>query len=151
MPAVDAGLRHRGRTDHYPLDPVEYPVETFSADERARLRQHVTNLDRPVFALVNLPETVKGALFARYSGTLRRLFLDGTAGRVSPCPSLAPPTLPGLDELRQRGWSGRTEPVVRWVLAASRPRRPARCRRPVAVRAARVWRLVAHVWPRRDR
>jgi len=32
-----------------------------------------------VFALVNLPETVKGALFARYSrypGTLRRLFLD---------------------------------------------------------------------------
>ena len=40
---------------------------------------HVTNLDRPVFALVNLPETVKGALFARYSrypGTLRRLFLD---------------------------------------------------------------------------
>ena len=42
-------------------------------------RPHVTNLDRPVFALVNLPETVKGALFARYSryqGTLRRLFLD---------------------------------------------------------------------------
>ncbi|MGH3100406.1 MAG: FAD-dependent thymidylate synthase, partial [Thermoleophilia bacterium] len=40
---------------------------------------HVTDLDRPVFALVNLPETVKGALFARYSrygGTLRRLFLD---------------------------------------------------------------------------
>ncbi len=37
------------------------------------------DLDRPVFALVNLPETVKGALFARYSrypGTLRRLFLD---------------------------------------------------------------------------
>ena len=32
-----------------------------------------------MFALVNLPETVKGALFARYSrypGTLRRLFLD---------------------------------------------------------------------------
>src|SRR5439155_133989 len=42
-----------------------------------------TNLDRPVFALVNLPETVKGALFARYSryqGTLRRLFLDEFAG-----------------------------------------------------------------------
>ena len=29
--------------------------------------RHFTNLDRPVFALVNLPETVKGALFARYS------------------------------------------------------------------------------------
>ena len=32
-----------------------------------------------MFALTNLPETVKGALFARYSrhpGTLRRLLLD---------------------------------------------------------------------------
>jgi thymidylate synthase ThyX len=60
-------------------DPVEYPVESFTAAERARLAPHVTNTDRPVFALVNLPETVKGALFARYSryqGTLRRLFLD---------------------------------------------------------------------------
>ena len=40
---------------------------------------HFSNLDRPVFALTNLPETVKGALFARYSryqGTLRRLYLD---------------------------------------------------------------------------
>ena len=59
--------------------PVDYPVEPFTDAERARLAPHVTNLDRPVFALVNLPETVKGALFARYSryqGTLRRLFLD---------------------------------------------------------------------------
>ncbi len=58
---------------------MEYPVESFSDDERARLGPHFTNLDRPVFALVDLPETVKGALFARYSrypGTLRRLFLD---------------------------------------------------------------------------
>src|SRR6266511_5403183 len=58
---------------------MRYPVESFTAEERARLAPHVTNLDRPVFALVNLPETVKGALFARYSryqGTLRRLFLD---------------------------------------------------------------------------
>jgi thymidylate synthase ThyX len=58
---------------------VEYPVESFSEPERERLKAHFTNLDRPVFALVNLPETVKGALFARYSrypGTLRRLFLD---------------------------------------------------------------------------
>src|SRR3954466_9758119 len=54
-------------------------VETFTESERARLAPHFTNLDRPVFALVNLPETVKGALFARYSrypGTLRRLFRD---------------------------------------------------------------------------
>lgn len=58
---------------------MRYPVETFTPAEAARLAPHFTNLDRPVFALVNLPETVKGALFARYSryqGTLRRLFLD---------------------------------------------------------------------------
>jgi thymidylate synthase ThyX len=58
---------------------VQYPVESFTDAERHRLRPHFTNLDRPVFALVDLPETVKGALFARYSrypGTLRRLFLD---------------------------------------------------------------------------
>ena len=62
---------------------MEYPVETFTDEERALLVPHFTNLDRPVFALVNLPETVKGALFARYSryqGTLRRLFLDEFAG-----------------------------------------------------------------------
>src|SRR5262247_1863112 len=54
-------------------------VETFSADERRVLAPHFTNLDGPVFALVNLPEVVKGALFARYSRSaksLRRLFLD---------------------------------------------------------------------------
>ncbi len=58
---------------------MEYPTETFTEQERARLAPHFTDLDGPVFALVNLPETVKGALFARYSrypGTLRRLFLD---------------------------------------------------------------------------
>jgi thymidylate synthase ThyX len=65
---------------------VDYPVEQFSPEERAILAPHFTNLDRPVFALVNLPETVKGALFARYSryqGTLRRLFLDEFAETVS--------------------------------------------------------------------
>ncbi|MBV8945587.1 MAG: FAD-dependent thymidylate synthase [Solirubrobacterales bacterium] len=58
---------------------MDYPVENFTDAERERLRPHFTNLDRPVFALVNLPETVKAALFARYSrypGTLRRLFLE---------------------------------------------------------------------------
>ena len=58
---------------------MDFPVETFTAQERAQLAPHFSNLDRPVFALVGLPETVKGALFARYSryqGTLRRLFLD---------------------------------------------------------------------------
>jgi len=58
---------------------VRYPVEQFTPEERALLAPHFTNLDRPVFALVNLPETVKGALFARYSrysGTVRRLYLE---------------------------------------------------------------------------
>src|SRR5215208_2271375 len=58
---------------------MNHAVETFTEAEQARLAPHFTNLDRPVFALTNLPETVKGALFARYSrypGTLRRLFLD---------------------------------------------------------------------------
>ena len=58
---------------------MRYPTESFTAEERARLAPHVTDLDGPVFALVNLPETVKGALFARYSryqGTLRRLYLE---------------------------------------------------------------------------
>ena len=58
---------------------MRYPVETFTESEATRLSSHFTNLDEPVFGLVGLPETVKGALFARYSryqGTLRRLFLD---------------------------------------------------------------------------
>jgi thymidylate synthase ThyX len=67
------------------MQSVTVPVENFSDEERERLAPHFTNLDRPVFGLVNLPETVKGALFARYSryqGTLRRLFLDEFADSV---------------------------------------------------------------------
>jgi thymidylate synthase ThyX len=54
-------------------------AEPFTAEERAALAPYFTDLDGPVFALVNLPEVVKGALFARYSRSpksLRRLFLD---------------------------------------------------------------------------
>jgi thymidylate synthase ThyX len=64
---------------------MDYPREHFTDEERHRLAPHFTNLDRPVFGLVNLPETVKGALFARYSrypGTLRRLFLEEFADDV---------------------------------------------------------------------
>jgi thymidylate synthase ThyX len=60
-----------------------YVAEEFSDDEAAVLRRYFTNLEGPVFALVNLPEVVKGALFARYSRThksLRRLFLDEFVG-----------------------------------------------------------------------
>ena len=54
-------------------------VSEFNAAESAVLARYVTNLDRPVFALRNLPEVVKGALFSRYSRTeksLRRVLLD---------------------------------------------------------------------------
>jgi thymidylate synthase ThyX len=64
---------------------MRYPVEQFTEEERAILAPHFTNLDRPVFCLVNLPETVKGAMFARYSrysGTVRRLFLEEFADDV---------------------------------------------------------------------
>jgi thymidylate synthase ThyX len=62
-----------------------YVAETFTAEEADVLRRYFTNLDQPVFALVNLPEVVKGALFARYSRThksLRRLFLDEFVGEL---------------------------------------------------------------------
>ncbi len=60
-----------------------YIAEEFTPDEADVLRRYFTNLDGPVFALVNLPEVVKGALFARYSRSsksLRRLFLDEFVG-----------------------------------------------------------------------
>jgi thymidylate synthase ThyX len=58
-------------------------AEEFTREEQAALAPYVSNLDGPVFALVNLPEVVKGALFARYSRSpksLRRLFLDEFLG-----------------------------------------------------------------------
>ncbi|MBA3605681.1 MAG: FAD-dependent thymidylate synthase [Actinomycetota bacterium] len=60
-----------------------YVPEEFTPGEADVLRRYFTNLDGPVFALVNLPEVVKGALFARYSRSpksLRRLFLDEFVG-----------------------------------------------------------------------
>src|SRR5207245_10830221 len=60
-----------------------YATEDWTDEEAEILRRYFTNLDQPVFALVNLPEIVKGALFARYSRSaksLRRLFLDEFLG-----------------------------------------------------------------------
>jgi thymidylate synthase ThyX len=60
-----------------------YVAEEWTPEEADVLRRYFTNLDGPVFALVNLPEVVKGALFARYSRSpksLRRLFLDEFVG-----------------------------------------------------------------------
>ncbi len=70
-------------TSGYDCAVIPDSLESFTPEERGRLEPHFTNLDRPVFALVNLPEVVKGALFARYSRSpksLRRLFLDEFAG-----------------------------------------------------------------------
>jgi len=67
---------------------VALPVaaESFTPEERRALAPYFTNTDRPIFALTNLPETVKGALFARYSRSaksVRRLFLDEFLGDIA--------------------------------------------------------------------
>jgi thymidylate synthase ThyX len=67
--------------------PISLTTETFTADEVRALTPYFSNVDRSVFALINLPETVKGALFARYSRSaksLRRLFLDEFLDDVAP-------------------------------------------------------------------
>src|SRR5690242_5359998 len=75
---------------HCTIGPVPSsvsPPETFTDAERRLLAPYFTNLDSHIFALRNLPETVKGALFARYSRSaksLRRLFLDEFADKVRP-------------------------------------------------------------------
>ncbi len=56
-----------------------YFEEPFTSDEQQVLSRFFTNVDQPVYGLINLPEVVKGALFARYSRSaksVRRLFLD---------------------------------------------------------------------------
>jgi thymidylate synthase ThyX len=60
-------------------------VSEFTPDEQRALAPFFSNLTGPVFALTNLPDTVKGALFSRYSRSaksLRRLFLDEFLGDV---------------------------------------------------------------------
>ena len=55
------------------------PQPDLTAGERDLLGGFVTDADGEVFALTDLPEVVKGAMFARYSrygGSLKRLFLD---------------------------------------------------------------------------
>ena len=60
-------------------------ADQFTDAERLTLTPYFTNLDQNVFALRNLPEVVKGALFARYSRSeksVRRLFLDEFLDKV---------------------------------------------------------------------
>jgi thymidylate synthase ThyX len=62
-----------------PRPTLIHHQESFSEEETAVLERFFTNTTDPVFGLINLPEVVKGALFARYSRSpksLRRLFLD---------------------------------------------------------------------------
>ena len=54
-------------------------MDEFSDEEKKLLQPYVSNLDKPIFVLTNLPEVVKGALFSRYSRSpksLRRVLLD---------------------------------------------------------------------------
>ena len=88
-------------------------MEAFTAEEREALAPYFTSLDGPVFALVNLPEVVKGALFARYSRSpksLRRLFLDEFR---------APSSAGGSGSTARGGAEGVT--IGRFALCARRP------------------------------
>jgi thymidylate synthase ThyX len=85
-----------------------YVTEQFTQAEESVLRRYFTNLEGPVFALVNLPEVVKGALFARYSRSsksLRRLFLDEFVGDLDLAGDITIDATVGLaraDDLYQR-------------------------------------------------
>src|SRR6266581_2221325 len=82
----------------------KYVAEEFTAPEADVLRRYFTNLDRPVFALVNLPEVVKGALFARYSRSpksLRRLFLDEFVGELDTTGDVSIDATVGLERAEQ--------------------------------------------------
>jgi thymidylate synthase ThyX len=82
-PRVIRGVGHPGSAVQALAVVTVYVPEEFTPAEADVLRRYFTNLDGPVFALVNLPEVVKGALFARYSRSpksLRRLFLDEFVG-----------------------------------------------------------------------
>lgn len=77
-----------------------YFSEAFTQSERDVLSRFFTDLDGPVFALVNLPEVVKGALFARYSRSpksLRRLFLDEFASQPESGIGAIAEAIPGQD------------------------------------------------------
>lgn len=84
---------------------MQYFRETFTREEETILARHFTNLDGPVFALVNLPEVVKSALFARYSRSaksMRRLFLDEFASKFDDVSRAPEETcLAGTDRARE--------------------------------------------------
>jgi thymidylate synthase ThyX len=92
-------LDHGPPSVQYPPRLPERPMnDTLTPEEARSIAPYFTNTDKPVFALRNLPETVKGALFARYSRSaksLRRLFVDEFLGQVPHADASAPPD-PGV-------------------------------------------------------
>jgi hypothetical protein len=48
-------------------------MENFTEEEKRLLAPYVSNMDKPIFVLRNLPEVVKGALFSRYSRSAKSL------------------------------------------------------------------------------
>lgn len=54
-------------------------LEKFTDEEKAVLRAHFSNVDKPVFAIITPKQVDRGALMSRYSRTdktMRRVFLD---------------------------------------------------------------------------
>ena len=87
-----------------------YAPETFTEDEAATLRPYFTNLDGPVFALTNLPEVVKGALFARATRAPTRV-----CGASSSTSSSAISISPATSRSTRRSGSRRAEELYERV------------------------------------
>ena len=93
-------------------------MDEFTAAERAKLAPYFTDLDGPVFALVNLPEVVKGALFARYSRSpksVRRLFLDEFLTGDKAAGAAAGPPVVGDDRAITNAGASRAEQLYERV------------------------------------
>lgn len=76
------------------IEHITPSSETFTPEEITQLAPYFSNANRSVVALLNLPEVVKGALFSRYSRSVkgvRRLFLDEFFGRgeLMPTPKVS--------------------------------------------------------------
>src|SRR4029453_3614826 len=137
-------IRSDAPPHRYHQPSMLYAPETFTESEAAILRPYFTNLDGPVFALTNLPEVVKGALFARYSRSdksLRRLFLDEFVGDLDLTGDLTVDATVGLqraEELYARVFFEYADDSVAQPGGGPRVRRPLRRparRRPPRVRA----------------
>ncbi len=58
---------------------MDFVKEEFSEEEKEILKQHFSNVDRPVFAITTPKQVDRGALMSRYSRSdknMRRIFLD---------------------------------------------------------------------------